>query len=189
LSSIGSRGWVGDRQAPCRSVSPTQRGGFSRGCLCGSRQRNIEPTKEDKQNAPLAHNEVSDALADDPVIQGWGFKRLLIGSYKRQVSIRRIKDVDVFGRLTALDDEVLPSTLLSEFERVLKKAFPPVDGATRVRRQARSLQVCFAEYDGLYVDAVPRGPGPLRSASRHGSCRNVRTATIRRVGKRRTPTS
>jgi hypothetical protein len=120
--------------------------------------RNIEPTKEDKQNAPLAHNEVSDALADDSVIKGWGFKPLLIGSYKRQVSIRRIKDVDVFGRLTALDDEVLPSTLLSEFERVLKKAFPPVDGKTRVRRQARSLQVTFAEYDGLYVDAVPARP-------------------------------
>ncbi|MGN9920719.1 SMODS domain-containing nucleotidyltransferase [Micromonospora palomenae] len=120
--------------------------------------KNIEPTKEDKQNAPLAHAEVSEALAEDPVIKGWGFKSLLIGSYKRQVSIRRIKDVDVFGRLTEVDGGVLPSTLLSEFERVLKKAFPAVDGKARVRRQARSLQVSFPEHDGLYVDAVPARP-------------------------------
>lgn len=119
---------------------------------------NIEPTEADKTNAPLAHAEVSDALANDSVIAGWGFERLLIGSYKRHVSIRRIKDVDVFGRLTEVGSDVLPSTLLSEFERVLRKAFPPVDGKTRVRRQARSLQVSFPEYDGLYVDAVPARP-------------------------------
>lgn len=116
---------------------------------------NIEPTREDKRHAPLAHTEVSDALAEDAVISDWGFKALLIGSYKRQVSIRRIKDVDVFGRLTELDDDVLPGTVLSEFERVLRKAFPALGGKARVHRQARSLQVAFPRYDGLYVDAVP----------------------------------
>jgi hypothetical protein len=120
--------------------------------------RNIEPTESDKTNAPSAHAEVSDPLADDSVIADWGFERLLIGSYKRHVSIRRIKDVDVFGRLTEVGSDVLPGTLLSEFERVLRKAFPPIDGTTRVRRQARSLQVSFPEYDGLYVDAVPARP-------------------------------
>jgi hypothetical protein len=120
--------------------------------------QNIEPTEKDKENAPLAHAEVSAALADDTAIRGWGFEPLLIGSYKRRVSIRRIKDVDVFGRLTKVDNDVLPGTLLSEFERVLKDAFPAIAGKPRVRRQARSLQVSFPEFDGLYVDAVPARP-------------------------------
>jgi hypothetical protein len=119
---------------------------------------NIEPTKEDKDNAPAAHTEVSEALSDDDVISGWGFKPVLIGSYKRHVSIRRIKDVDVLGRLFDVGDDVEPKTLLNEFERVLKEAFPPVDGTARVRRQARSLQVSFPDFDGLYVDAVPARP-------------------------------
>lgn len=120
---------------------------------------NIEPTAADKDNAPKAHKQVSDALAADPVVSGWGFKPILIGSYKRYVSIRRIKDVDVFGRLNDVEDDVLPKTLLGEFERVLRKAFPtPAGGKVRVKRQARSLQVSFPEYDGLYVDAVPARP-------------------------------
>jgi Second Messenger Oligonucleotide or Dinucleotide Synthetase domain len=122
------------------------------------RLRNIEPTTADKDNAPKAHAQVSEALAADPVIADWGFKPILIGSYKRHVSIRRIKDVDVFGRLTAVDDDVLPKELLGEFERVLRKAFPTIDGEVCVKRQARSLQVAFPEYDGLYVDAVPARP-------------------------------
>lgn len=120
--------------------------------------QNIEPTANDKENAPLAHAEVSEALTDDPVVRGWGFDPLLIGSYKRHVGIRRMKDVDVFGRLAEIDDDVLPGTVLAEFERVLKDAFPAVDGQPRVRRQARSLQVSFSAYDGLYVDAVPARP-------------------------------
>jgi len=124
---------------------------------------NIEPTTADKENAPQAHSQVSEALAADPVVSGWGFKPLLIGSYKRQVSIRRIKDVDVFGRLAEITDDVLPKVLLSEFERVLRKAFPtPRDGKVRVKRQARSLQLSFPEYDGLYVDAVPARPWTTR---------------------------
>ncbi len=120
--------------------------------------RNIEPTTADKDNAPKAHAKVSDALRADSVIADWGFDPVLIGSYKRHVSIRRMKDVDVFGRLTALDDAVLPGSVLAEVERVLRKAFPTVDGDVRVHRQARSLQVGFREYDGLYVDAVPARP-------------------------------
>jgi hypothetical protein len=120
--------------------------------------RNIEPTVADKENAPLAHAAVSDALAGDPVIAGWGFSPLLIGSYKRHVSIRRVKDVDVFCRLTELEDGVKPGVLLTEFERVLKKEFPGAGDQLRVKRQARSLQVGFEEYDGLYVDAVPARP-------------------------------
>ena len=120
--------------------------------------RNIEPTPDDKDNAPKAHAEVSDALAADPQMADWDFKPILIGSYKRHVSIRRIKDVDVFGRLTGVDDDVLPKELLGEFERVLRAAFKTDDGMVRVKRRARSLQVAFPEYDGLYVDAVPARP-------------------------------
>ena len=125
---------------------------------------NIEPTTVDKDSAPQAHKQVSDALAADSVIAGWGFKPLLIGSYKRHVSIRRMKDVDVFCRLFEVADVELPKTLLAEFERVLRKAFPThEDGRVRVRRQARSLQVLFPEYDGLYVDAVPARPWKART--------------------------
>jgi len=120
--------------------------------------RNIEPTAADKDNAPKAHAEVSDALRADDTVLGWGFDPILIGSYKRHVGIRRMKDVDVFGRLTQLDDDVLPGTVLSAFERVLRATFPTVDGKVRVHRQARSLQVEFPDYDGLYVDAVPARP-------------------------------
>lgn len=120
--------------------------------------RSIEPTSKDKDNAPRAHAQVSDALRADSLIADWGFSPVLIGSYKRYVSIRRMKDVDVFGRLTALANDVLPGTVLAQFERVLRKAFPTIDGKVRVHRQARSLQVGFPEYDGLYVDAVPARP-------------------------------
>ncbi|MCW2622106.1 MAG: hypothetical protein JWL64_1708 [Frankiales bacterium] len=120
--------------------------------------RAIEPTTDDKDNAPKAHAAVSAALAADEVIAGWGFEPILIGSYKRHVSIRRIKDVDVFGRLTAVGEDRLPKELLGRFEQVLRKAFPMVDDKVRVKRQARSLQVFFPEYDGLYVDAVPARP-------------------------------
>jgi tRNA nucleotidyltransferase (CCA-adding enzyme) len=98
---------------------------------------NIEPTKDDKDNAPEAHEQVTAALAADDVISGWGLSPILIGSYKRRVSIRRMKDVDVFGRLTDVGEDELPGTLLKEFERVLKAAFPAVDGKARVARQAR----------------------------------------------------
>lgn len=115
---------------------------------------NVEPTVDDKSNAPAAHQEVREALRADGQLLEWGLDPVLIGSYKRHVSIRRIKDVDLFGRLTEIPDDVEPATLLAEFERVLKAAF----GADRIKRQARSLQVAFPALDGLYVDAVPARP-------------------------------
>lgn len=99
--------------------------------------RGIEPTGEDKTNAPAAHGEVRDALLADETLANWGLNHVLIGSYRRHVSIRRMKDVDVFGRLSELPKEVEPDALLKEFERVLKDTF----GNERVARQARSLQV------------------------------------------------
>lgn len=116
--------------------------------------RGIEPTGEDKANAPAAHGEVRDALLADETLANWGLNPVLIGSYRRHVSIRRMKDVDVFGRLSELPKDVEPDALLKEFERVLKDTF----GNERVARQARSLQVSFPDLDGLYVDAVPARP-------------------------------
>lgn len=112
---------------------------------------NAEPTDEDKSNAPTAHKEVREALMADQTLRGWGLDPILIGSYKRHVSIRRMKDVDLFGRLLNLTEDVEPRELLKEFERVLKAHF----GRERITRQARSLQVAFPDLDGLYVDAVP----------------------------------
>ncbi|MCA4997291.1 nucleotidyltransferase [Tsukamurella tyrosinosolvens] len=114
----------------------------------------IEPTEDDKTNAPLAHDEVREILSADSVLSAWGLNPVLIGSYKRHVSIRRMKDVDLFGRVSELPDDVSPSDLLDEFDRVLTAGF----GADRVVRQTRSFQIAFPEFDGLYVDAVPARP-------------------------------
>lgn len=114
----------------------------------------VEPTSDDKTNAPKAHREVRDALASDTQLMEWGLDPILIGSYARDVSIRRMKDVDVFGRLWDLPDDVEPDELLQVFEDVLVDAF----GKARIARQARSIQVGFADLDGLYVDAVPARP-------------------------------
>ncbi len=119
---------------------------------------NIEPTSADKDDAPKAHEEIRKALKADSTISGWGLDPILIGSYKRQVSIRRVKDVDVFCRLTAVPPDLPPKDILDQFERVLKEAFPPIGDTPRVKRQARSFQVSFPEFEGLYVDAVPARP-------------------------------
>lgn len=116
--------------------------------------RNIEPTQADKDNAPEAHWKVREVLLADDTLSGWGLDPILIGSYKRAVSIRRMKDVDVLGQLRDLPEDVEPKDLLNEFERVLVAEF----GWDRVARQARSLQVSFPDLDGLYVDAVPARP-------------------------------
>lgn len=116
--------------------------------------RNIEPTDDDKTNAVEAHEEVRNVLEADETLRSWGLSGVLIGSYKRHVSIRRMKDVDLLGRLDQLPRAVSPRELIGEFERVLIGDF----GRERVRRQARSLQVSFPELDGLYVDAVPARP-------------------------------
>lgn len=119
---------------------------------------NIEPTSADKDNAPKAHEEIRQALKADSTITGWGFDPILIGSYRRQVSIRRVKDVDVFCRLATVPLDLPPKDILDQFERVLKEAFPPIGGTPRVKRQARSFQVSFPEFEGLFVDAVPARP-------------------------------
>ena len=117
----------------------------------------IEPG-DDKTNAPEAHNLVRDALKADPTLAGYGVSPVLIGSYKRNVSIKRIKDVDVFVRLPEVDMGVPSHDILDRFFKVLHAEFGiDSDGHRRTKRQDRSLQVSFPEYD-LHVDAVPARP-------------------------------
>ncbi|MFD7225531.1 nucleotidyltransferase [Streptomyces sp. NPDC059892] len=117
----------------------------------------IEPG-DDKTNAPEAHRLVRDALEADPKLAQYGVSPVLIGSYKRNVSIRRIKDVDVFVRLADVPGDVTSKDILDRFFKVLHAEFGiDADGHRRTKRQDRSLQVSFPQYD-LYVDAVPARP-------------------------------
>ena len=49
----------------------------------------IEPSSDDKANAPLAHQRVRTALKDADALKDWDLNPVLIGSYARNVSIRR----------------------------------------------------------------------------------------------------
>lgn len=123
---------------------------------------NIEPgnnnSKDDKPNAQEAHRLVREALKADQTLRDYGLSTILIGSYKRDVSIRRIKDVDVFARLTDLPDDVTAGAILDRFFDVLNAEFGRDDeGVIRTKRQDRSLMVRFPEFD-LTVDAVPARP-------------------------------
>ncbi len=107
----------------------------------------IEPG-EDAEHAAAAHAEVREVLEGDADVREWGLHTVLIGSYAREVSIRRVKDVDVFCELPELPDDQDPQELLNKFEDVLS-----VYG-DRVRRNDRSVKVDFPDYD-MHVDLVP----------------------------------
>ncbi|MFN3923916.1 MAG: SMODS domain-containing nucleotidyltransferase, partial [Pseudarthrobacter sp.] len=105
-----------------------------------------------------AHQLVRSVLEGDETLAEYGINTVLIGSYKRRVSIRRVKDVDVFCRLEDLPADVTSKDILDKFFDVLHAAFGrDASGHQRTKRQDRSLQVDFPEYD-LYVDAVPARP-------------------------------
>ncbi|MGC4941744.1 SMODS domain-containing nucleotidyltransferase [Kribbella sp. DT2] len=117
----------------------------------------VEPG-DDKANAPEAHRLVRDALEADAKLTEYGVSPVLIGSYKRNVSIKRVKDVDVFVRLPDVPSDVTSNDILDRFFTVLHTEFgTDSDGHRRTKRQDRSLQISFPEYD-LYVDAVPARP-------------------------------
>ncbi len=50
----------------------------------------IEPSDDDKENAPDAHEQVRAVLQDDSTLARYVIEPVLIGSYKRHVSIRRV---------------------------------------------------------------------------------------------------
>ena len=118
---------------------------------------NVEPRRkeegDDARNARLAHAAVRDVLKADPKLRDtWGIKPKLIGSYARDVSIRRVKDVDVFCRLTTAPETLAPGEVMTDFQRVLDAEY-----GDRCTRQHRSFKIDFDDYD-LSVDVVPAKP-------------------------------
>ena len=116
-------------------------------------KRNVSPTSADVRNASNAHTHVREALETSRALASIGIDTILIGSYARQVAIRRIRDVDVFSKLPHVDLAVPPVQLLALFRDVLASEF----GASRVELQDRSVKVEFPSFD-LSVDAVPARP-------------------------------
>lgn len=112
---------------------------------------NIEPD-EDAANAKAAHEAVSTALTADDRLNKLRVNPVLIGSYARRVSIRRVKDVDVFARLTMADSSLRPGEILDQVVDVLAAEF-----GDNVERQHRSVKVDFPDAD-LSVDAVIARP-------------------------------
>lgn len=98
----------------------------------------VEPDRSDVANAAIAHTAVRDVLEQDDTLTAWGIDSVLIGSYKRHVSIRRIKDVDVFCRLPDIPAGIDGEGALGEVQRVLVADY----GADAVHRQARSGVHC-----------------------------------------------
>lgn len=111
----------------------------------------IEP-EEDAKNAAEAHKQVSAALEADKRLKDLGISCFLIGSYGRDVSIKRVKDVDVFARLKNATATLRPGDILDHVTEVLEEAFPSC-----VERQHRSVKVEFPDYD-LCVDIVIARP-------------------------------
>ncbi len=111
---------------------------------------NVEPSDADKANAPKAHADVRDVLAKDALLKEWGIDTILIGSYARHVSIKRLRDVDVFSKLPTVDRKKSSKEILDHFEKVLTDEY----GKGRVTRQDRSIAVEFPKFD-MHVDSVP----------------------------------
>lgn len=114
---------------------------------------NVEPEKSDKEHAAEAHGDVRDKLEDDESLSDAGIETVLIGSYKRHVSIRRMKDVDVFVKLPDLDPDLPSPRALDLLESALTNSYDE----DLVERQDRSMKIEFPDFD-LSVDAVPARP-------------------------------
>lgn len=124
---------------------------------------NVEPEDDDKANAADSHAKVRAVVAKDETLKAWGADSVLIGSYKRQVSIRRVKDVDVLAKFPDLPDDVTPKDLLARVKKVLADEFD-TDDETRVKLQDRSVK----------GGSTPGGPNqlterrPVTTTTEHG---------------------
>ncbi|QSR28820.1 hypothetical protein CFH99_24665 [Nocardioides aromaticivorans] len=112
---------------------------------------NINPSSEDWDNAPEAHQAIADLLGADDTLKQWGINPILIGSYGRQVSIRRVYDVDMFCRLDDYPGNVSADEVLDRVYQVLVDEYDEES----VTREDRSVTVLIPDADGLYVDVVP----------------------------------
>ena len=113
----------------------------------------VEPTDADKRNAQSAHADVRSLLESNDELKSLDIDTVLIGSYRRHVSIRRMKDVDVFSELSTGALDLGPRGLLDLFYSILRAEY----GNARVLMQDRSVKVAFPSLD-LDVDAVPACP-------------------------------
>lgn len=111
----------------------------------------VEPG-DDADHARDAHAEVRDVLAADEELADWGLKSLLIGSYAREVSIRRVKDVDVFCQLPYLPADYDSQGLLDAVAAVLAEHY-----GDRVSKNDRSVKIDFPDFD-MHLDVVPARP-------------------------------
>src|SRR3954468_15750379 len=119
--------WANDTQGPLtgRGGPPTHHEKARNGPMASLTDQfetalsRIEPSDEDHNNAPEAHQDVRGVLREDDTLRDWGIDSVLIGSYKRHVSIRRVKDVDVFCRLDTVPHGVHPQDLLDRFYAIL----------------------------------------------------------------------
>lgn len=114
-------------------------------------QSNIDPSDDDWANAPQSHQDIADILSADDTLKGWGINPVLIGSYGRQVSIRRVYDVDMFCRLDEYPDGVGADEVLNRVYEVLVDTYDK----NSVTSEDRSVTVLVPDADGLYVDVVP----------------------------------
>lgn len=114
-------------------------------------QSNIEPSSDDWDNAPAAHDSISKVLVADETLKGWGISPILIGSYGRRVSIRRVYDVDMFCRLEDYPGDLTAQQVLDQVHSVLVDEY----GKAAVTQEDRSVTVLVPDADGLYVDVVP----------------------------------
>lgn len=114
---------------------------------------NVEPIWGDYANAVAAHGSVRACLESDPTLRAMEVDTTLIGSYKRKTAIRRVKDVDVFTKLPAIDTALSPEAVTELVRSALVKSF----GTKAVESQERSTLVSFGSFD-LTVDVVPARP-------------------------------
>ena len=136
----------------------------------------IEPG-DDKTNAPEAHRLVRDALEADSKLAGYGVSPVLIGSYKRNVSIKRIKDVNVFVRLPSVPTDVSSHDILDRFFKVLHESSAPtptviVAPSVRTavfRSHSRSTTFTSMRYPPAPTGTVRHGRSHRRATRTSGS--------------------
>jgi hypothetical protein len=131
----------------------------------------IEPGA-DAKNAQKADKEVSDALKLDERLQKLGVDPILIGSYAPDVSIHRVKDVDVFVRLRNADDSLHPGDILTHTIEVLEDAFPgrvALDVFSNDERRQATAVFSLAPLAGdpRVTQLLAAGLGRLGSAACH----------------------
>jgi hypothetical protein len=118
-----------------------------------SAKANVEPPTDDVDNASAAHLEVREHLEKVEQFKNAEINTILIGSYARHTSIRRVKDVDVFSKMAEIDPNLSAEDLLGDFYEALLDEFDE----NRVGLQDRSVKIDFPDF-GLAVDAVPARP-------------------------------